>query len=155
MRISYFLVSCSCFVLFRFCQRFISTNSVRRVRVSWLYKETLTLQKSSYHDQVYHSFCGGLTSEYQVVRNQSTPLVIVQIVLDLVTPSPFLHSCRTYFITNIVLIVSIAHNLEFNFRLPLYWIEALTPSIKVKEECRSVYVWCNSLFHLFWHPYMH
>ena len=89
MRNPYFLISHASFILFRFCQGIISTNSVRRVQVSWLYKETLALQKSSCHDQVYHSFRGRLTSRYQVVRNQWTPLVIVQIVLDLVTPSPF------------------------------------------------------------------
>ena len=42
----------------------------------------------SYRDQVYRLFSGGLTSKYQVVGNQRTPLVIVQIVLDLVTSSP-------------------------------------------------------------------
>ena len=50
MHISYFLFSRSCLVLFRFCQGLISTNSLRRVRISWLYNETPALQKSSsYH----------------------------------------------------------------------------------------------------------
>ena len=53
---------CVCFVLLRSCQGFISENSVRRVPVSWLYKETLALQKPSYRDQVYRSFRGGLTT---------------------------------------------------------------------------------------------
>ena len=42
-------------------------------------------------------FCGRLSSEYQVVRNQLTPVVIVQIVLDLVNPNPFYYACCTYF----------------------------------------------------------
>ena len=35
------------------------------------------------------SFRGGLSSEYQVVGNQRTPLIIVQIILDFMTPSSF------------------------------------------------------------------
>ena len=71
-------------------------------------------------------FRGGLSSEYQLVRNRQTPLIMVQIVLDLVTPSLFYYTCHTYFVMNKVLVAPIAHNLEFNFHLPLHWIEAVT-----------------------------
>ena len=93
-----FSLSHSCFVLFSFCHGFISANSIRRVWVSWLYKETLTLQKSYYRDQFYHLFRGRLTSQYQVDWNQQTPLVIVQIVLNPVTPSLVQCACRTHFL---------------------------------------------------------
>ena len=47
----------------------------------------------------YHFVSWRTIYQYQVVRNQRTPLVlyIVEIVLDLVTPSPFKHACCTYF----------------------------------------------------------
>ena len=46
---AYLIFSCShsCFILFHFCQGLISVNSIRRVRVLWLYNETPALQKSS------------------------------------------------------------------------------------------------------------
>ena len=110
------------FVLFRLCQGLISANSVRQVWVSWLYNETPAQQKSSYHLPIVFlvpivSFRGGLSSEYQVVKNQWTPLLIVQIVLNLVAchSTPVIH----IFVTNVVLVASIAHNFKLNSHLPL------------------------------------
>ena len=96
-----FLVSRSCFRFLISCQslhqREPRTTSTSLVAI----QETLALHRSirlltilfSIDPVVIKSivsFRGGLSSEYQqVVRNQRTPLVIVQIVLDLVTPSPF------------------------------------------------------------------
>ena len=65
------------------------------------------------------TFRGRLSSEYQVVGNQRTLLVIVQIILDLGTPSPFKYACRTYFCYEHSLNYINCAQFQFNFHLPL------------------------------------
>ena len=71
MHISYFSFLVLAFVFSLLLARvFITANSVRPAQVLWLYKETLEQYRSiahclsSYYDQVYRSFCDGLSSEY-------------------------------------------------------------------------------------------
>ena len=96
------------------------------------------------------SFRGGLSSEYQVVGNQRTPLVIVQIDVDLVTPSPFSSSTPVIhiFAKNIILVASIAHYLEsiFAYRSFEPDIQLDTLSGQLSRELIQFLIWQLAVF---------
>ena len=135
MHISYFSFVALAFIFLLLAGVFISANSVWWARLSSLYKKPWHYIASSSLSinliviKSIVSFHDGLSSEYVVVKNQRTPLVIVQFIsiswLVVRSSMPVVH----IFITNVVLVASIAPNFEFNLRLQLCWIEALTPIV--------------------------